>query len=105
MKGRLRAAYFSPQILSDTNRAVSSSMNRKGVSYDVGSVMGGNWRPTFALEIIYRELEIIKDDLHCNAVRISGLDINRLMNASEVASLKSLLTEEQIKKVKGGVIA
>ncbi|MFZ0926672.1 MAG: abortive infection protein [Halobacteriota archaeon] len=60
-------------------------MNRKGVSYDVGRVMGGNWHPTFDLKIIHRELEIIKNDLHCNAVRICGLDINRLMKASEVA--------------------
>lgn len=60
-------------------------MNRKGVSYDVGSVMGGNWRPTFDLKIINRELEIIKNDLCCNAVRISGLDVDRLVKASELA--------------------
>jgi hypothetical protein len=65
-------------------------MNRKGVSYDVGRVMGGNWRPTFDLKIIHRELEIIKNDLHCNAVRICGLDIDRLMKASDVALKQGL---------------
>jgi|ERR1019366_6280972 hypothetical protein len=65
-------------------------MNRKGVSYDVGRVMGGNWRPIFDLKIIHRELEIIKNDLHCNAVRICGLDIDRLMKASEVALKQGL---------------
>ncbi len=55
-------------------------MNRKGVCYDVGRVMmGGNWRPNFDPRIVHRELGIIKNDLHCNAVRICGLDIDRLM--------------------------
>jgi hypothetical protein len=60
-------------------------MNRKGVSYDVGRVMGFNWRPDFDTKIVGREFLIIKDDLHCNAVRICGLDIKRLMFAAESA--------------------
>jgi hypothetical protein len=52
--------------------------------------MGGNWRPTFDLKIIHRELEIIKNDLHCNAVRICGLDIGRLIKAGEVALKQGL---------------
>jgi hypothetical protein len=59
------------------------------VCYDVGRVMkGGNWRPKFDPKIIHRELEIIKRDLHCNAVRICGLDIDRLLAASKDASNK-----------------
>ena len=57
-------------------------MNRKGVCYDIGSVMGFNWRPRFRPEEVRRELQIIKDDLHCNAVRISGQDLGRLVMAS-----------------------
>ncbi len=60
-------------------------MKIKGVSYDVGRVMGGNWRPVFDPKVVYREQEIIKNDLHCNAVRICGFDIGRLMTASECA--------------------
>jgi hypothetical protein len=61
-------------------------MKLKGVSYDVGRVMmGENWRPKFDLKIVKHELEIIQDDLYCNAVRICGLDINRLLTASEYA--------------------
>ena len=60
-------------------------MKLKGVCYDVGAVMGFNWRPHFNPKIVHRELEIIKNDLHCNAVRISGLNIDRLMTASEDA--------------------
>ena len=60
-------------------------MERKGVSYDVGRVMAGNWRPDFDLKVVHRELEIIRNDLHCNAVRICGLDIHRLVTAAEMA--------------------
>ena len=61
-------------------------MNRKGVCFDVGRVlMGGNWRPKFDPQVVRRELGIIKDDLHCNAVRICGFEIERLMAAGESA--------------------
>ena len=61
-------------------------MNRKGVCYDVGRVlMGGNWRPKFDPKQVHHEVEIIREDLHCNAVRIQGLDIDRLVTASESA--------------------
>ena len=53
-------------------------MKRKGVSYDVGRVIGINWRPILEPKVVHRELEIIKNDLHCNTVRICGLDVNRL---------------------------
>jgi hypothetical protein len=54
-------------------------MNRRGVCYDVGRVMmGQSWRPVFDTGEMHRELEIIKEDLHCNAVRICGQDIDRL---------------------------
>jgi len=65
-------------------------MNRKGVCYDVGSYMAFNWRPRFDGEEVRRELEIIKDDLHCNAVRISGVDLGRLSLATSHAQEKGL---------------
>ncbi len=61
-------------------------MQRKGISLDVGRVMmGQNWRPVFDPKIVHRELEIIIHDLHCNAVRICGLDMDRLTAAAEDA--------------------
>jgi len=60
-------------------------LERKGVSYDVGRVMAGNWRPDFDLKVVQRELEIVRDDLHCNAVRICGRDIDRLVMAAGMA--------------------
>src|SRR5271163_3079416 len=66
-------------------------MNRKGVCYDVGRVMmGENWRPKFDPQIVHRELGIIRNDLHCNTVRVCGLDIDRLMAASEDALAQGL---------------
>ncbi|HEY6278949.1 MAG TPA: hypothetical protein VIX86_21775 [Streptosporangiaceae bacterium] len=61
-------------------------MNRRGVCYDVGRVMWGqNWRPEFSPDEARRELEIIRDDLHCNAVRICGEDPSRLAIAGRHA--------------------
>jgi len=48
-------------------------------------MMGQNWRPDFDPHIVHRELEIIKEDLHCNAVRLQGLDLDRLATAAEDA--------------------
>ncbi|MGO9581727.1 MAG: hypothetical protein ACLP36_02870 [Acidimicrobiales bacterium] len=39
----------------------------------------------FEPEVVRRELTIIKDDLHCNAVRICGQDVSRLEKAAEFA--------------------
>lgn len=65
-------------------------MNRRGVCYDVGTVYSGflcrvTTRPVFEPELTRRELEIIKTELHCNAVRIVGRDVGRLMQATEIA--------------------
>jgi hypothetical protein len=65
-------------------------MKRKGVCYDVGCVMGMNWRPKFDVKVVHLELEIIKNDLNCNAVRIVGLNMERLMIASEDALKQGL---------------
>ena len=60
-------------------------MKIKGVCYDVGRVMGINWRPHFDGEQVRRELEIIKNDLHCNSVRIHSRDLSRLTTAADYA--------------------
>lgn len=66
-------------------------MNRKGVCYDVGRVlMGGNWRPKFDPDTARRELGIIKNDLHCSAVRICGFDLDRLETAGAEALSQGL---------------
>ena len=66
-------------------------MKRKGVCYDVGrTMMGEDWRPRFDPRTVHRELGIIGEGLHCNSVRICGLDIDRLMTAAEDAMRQGL---------------
>lgn len=61
-------------------------MRRRGMNYDVGTANGGVLlRPEFDARVVRRELEIIRDDLHCTAVRISGMDPDRLIPAAEEA--------------------
>jgi hypothetical protein len=59
-------------------------MDIKGVCYDVGRVYGGRFltRPVFDPAATGRELQIIRDDLHANAVRFQGRDITRLITAA-----------------------
>ncbi|GIH18059.1 hypothetical protein [Rugosimonospora africana] len=60
-------------------------MRRKGVLYDVGRVLGTDWRPDYRPDLVRRELAIIAADLHCTAVRICGRDLDRLEHAASVA--------------------
>ena len=65
-------------------------MKRKGVCYDVGRYLYGDWRKDYNPQTVHRELEIIKNDLHCNAVRICGRDVGRLTEAAEDALRQGL---------------
>jgi len=48
-------------------------MRGKGITYDTGFLSGGtSTREPFDPEVVRREMRIIRDDLHCNAVRITG---------------------------------
>jgi hypothetical protein len=66
-------------------------MRHEGVHYDTGTVFRGPGysvstrpkRPDMA--VVQRELEIIRDDLHANAVRIVGSDVDRLTAVAEMA--------------------
>lgn len=62
-------------------------MKYYGIHYDVGTptTHGGLTRATFDPLIVEREISIIKDDLHCNAIRIAGESIERLIMASQYA--------------------
>jgi hypothetical protein len=65
-------------------------MQRRGVCYDVGRYLYGDWRKDYNPQTVHRELEIIRDDLHCNAVRICGKDLGRLAAASDDALRQGL---------------
>ena len=59
----------------------------RGINYDIGTPFRKDElsRPDFDENIIRKEIEIINNELKCNAIRISGYDIQRLSKASEFA--------------------
>jgi hypothetical protein len=62
-------------------------MRAKGISYDTGFVRDGAIsRACFDPEVVKRELGIVRDDLHCTAVRITGGDPRRLELAATYAA-------------------
>ncbi|WP_431941808.1 hypothetical protein [Nocardia grenadensis] len=62
-------------------------MRGKGISYDTGFVSNGELsRAHFDPDEVERELRIIRDDLHCTAVRVIGGDPERLERAATFAA-------------------
>ncbi|MFC4911815.1 hypothetical protein [Actinomadura gamaensis] len=62
-------------------------MRAKGISYDTGFVDGGGIsRKELDPVTVERELRVIRDDLHCDAVRIMGGDPARLETAAGIAA-------------------
>jgi len=62
-------------------------MRAKGMTYDTGFVRHGEIsREHFDSAVVLRELTIIRDDLHCNAVQIIGGNPERLEQAAGYAA-------------------
>ncbi|MQA94997.1 MAG: hypothetical protein GEV11_10230 [Streptosporangiales bacterium] len=62
-------------------------MRAKGITYDTGFKRDGRLsRERFDPDVVKRELSIIRDDLHCTAVRITGGDVERLELAATFAA-------------------
>src|SRR5215470_19738827 len=67
-------------------------MRGKGINYDTGFInnAGVSNHEPFDPEIVKREMRIIHDDLHCNAVRITGGNVDRLEIAATHAAAAGL---------------
>lgn len=62
-------------------------MRAKGITYDTGFGPGGrSSRPYFDADQVRHELRVIAEDLHCDAVRITGGDPERLTVAARHAA-------------------
>ena len=62
-------------------------MRARGIAYDTGFVSDGvNSLEHFDPEVVRRELAIIRDDLHCNAVHLIGGNPQRLEVAARAAA-------------------
>ncbi|RVX45075.1 hypothetical protein EDD27_7852 [Nonomuraea polychroma] len=62
-------------------------MRGKGIAYDTGFINAGvSTREHFVPDVVRREMRVIRDDLHCTAVRITGGDPDRLEIAARHAA-------------------
>jgi hypothetical protein len=62
-------------------------MRAKGIAYDTGFVLHGEISvPTFDLDVVARDLRVIRDELHCNAVHLVGGSPERLEQAARIAA-------------------
>jgi hypothetical protein len=62
-------------------------MRGKGITYDTGLLSAGtSTHEPFDPEVVRREMRIIHDDLHCNAVRVTGGYVDRLKIAATHAA-------------------
>ena len=58
-----------------------------GINYDIGFSSGGTTtHEPFDPDIVRREMQIISEDLHCDALRITGADPDRLETAARHAA-------------------
>ena len=66
-------------------------MRGKGVTYDTGFFNGTvSTHEPFDPEVVAREMRIIRDDLNCTAVRVTGGDVGRLETAARHAAAAGL---------------
>jgi hypothetical protein len=78
---------------AETDTHPTRSLRARGITYDTGLVFKGAISPEHLdLEAVGHELRIIRDDLHCNAVRIIGGDPERLELAARQAAHLGLET-------------
>jgi hypothetical protein len=75
----------APEPAASAAVANEQAMKTLGVCYDAGVVKDIPWRPSLDAQTARREMEIIRRDLHCTAVRVVARDIGRLELATEAA--------------------
>lgn len=65
-------------------------MRAKGIGYDTGFELDGRVNRPFDPDLVRRELAIIRDELHCTAVRLIGTDLDRIEFAAREAAALGL---------------
>ena len=62
-------------------------MRGKGINYDTGFFNGGtSTHEPFDADVVRREMRVIRDDLHCTSVRVTGGDAERLKVTATLAA-------------------
>src|SRR5438270_12305374 len=73
--------------MNDSLARKARRMRATGITSDTGLINKGvSSREPFDIGVVKRELQIIRDDLHCNAVRLTGGDVERLDIAAGLAT-------------------
>lgn len=62
------------------------SLRARGIGYDTGFSRDGIINRPFDQALVRHELQIIRDDLHCDAVRLIGDDLDRIEVAADCAA-------------------
>ncbi|KAB1915591.1 hypothetical protein [Micromonospora sp. AMSO31t] len=66
-------------------------MRARGINYDIGFLPGSDLtRKTFTAETVWHDMAVIASELHCDAVRVSGRDPERLSIAAQCAAAAGL---------------
>lgn len=66
-------------------------MRARGINYDTGFLPGDSLtRKTFTPEAVRHDMAVIAGELHCDAVRVSGRDPERLSTAARYAAAAGL---------------
>jgi hypothetical protein len=64
-----------------------TTMRANGITYDTGFISAGRTtREPFDPQVVRREMQIIRQDLHCDAVRVTGGHPDRLETAARFAA-------------------
>jgi hypothetical protein len=71
---------------TETITRPKQSLRARGIGYDTGFCIDGISNRPFERTLVRRELQIIHDDLHCNAVRLIGNNLDRLEFAANCAA-------------------
>jgi hypothetical protein len=77
-------------MMSLPEGADQSQRMRGGITYDTGFFDAGtSTHEPFDSEVVRSEMRVIRDELHCNAVRVTGGDQGRLETAAMLRTLAS----------------
>jgi hypothetical protein len=71
--------------------ADGTGIRARGINYDTGTFPGEQFtRKSFDPDAVAREMAVIAEELHCDAVRISGREVDRLAVAARHAAAAGL---------------
>lgn len=98
------AAALGGGLLASAAGAAGQDLALKGVCYDTGTayVPGSLSRAAWHPAAVRRDLRIIREALHCNAVSLFGTDHGRLAEAAEAAAAAGLQVGLQPRLVEAG---